>query len=76
MLLGLVAQGISHPSDRMIHLHGMQISPSVTVGAIAADQYTYASLLCIEDDHLVLHMGKLSMGCILTISCAAPDIYH
>ena len=37
MLLGLIAQGIPHPSDRMICLHGMQISPSVTVGAIAAD---------------------------------------
>ena len=59
----------------MICLCGMQISPSVTVGAIAADQYTYASSLCIEDDHLALHMGKLFlnyMGCILTISYAAP----
>jgi hypothetical protein len=58
MLLGLVARGIPRSSDGVIRLRGMQVSPSLTLGLIAADR-TYASSLCIEDDSLVLHFGWL-----------------
>lgn len=58
LLLGLVARGIPRPSDGVIRLRGMQVSPSLTLGSIAADR-TYASSLCIEDESLVLHFGML-----------------
>ena len=58
MLLGLVARGIPHPSDGVICLCGMQVSPSLTLGSIAVER-NYASSLCIEDDSLVLHLGSL-----------------
>ena len=57
MLLGLVARGIPRASDGVIRLRGMQVSPSLTLGSIAAER-TYASSLCIEDDSLVLHLGS------------------
>ena len=60
MLLGIVAQGIPHASDGVIHLCGMTVSPSLTLQSIAVERTTYASPLCIEDDSLVLHMGLLS----------------
>jgi hypothetical protein len=59
MLLGLVARGIPRASDGVIHLRGMPVSPSLTLGSIAVERTTYASSLCIEDDSLVLHMGLL-----------------
>jgi hypothetical protein len=58
MILGLVARGIPRPSDGVIRLRGMPVSPSLTLGSIAAERTTYASSLCIEDDSLVLHMGR------------------
>ena len=59
MLLSLVAQGIPRASDGVIRLRGMPVSPSLTLGSIAAERTTYASPLCIEDDSLVLHIGLL-----------------
>ena len=59
MLLGLVARGIPRASDGVIRLHGMPVSPSLTLQSIAVERTTYASPLCIEDDSLV-HMGLLS----------------
>jgi hypothetical protein len=58
MLLGLVAWGIPRSSDGVIRLRGMQVSPTLTLGSIAVD-CTYPSLLCIEDDSLVLYFGSL-----------------
>ena len=76
-LLGLVARGIPRPSDGVIRLRGMQVSPSLTLGTIATDR-TYVSSLCIEEDSLVLHFGMLFFKCfnssLLTTLYTAPRL--
>jgi len=57
-LYGLVARGVPHPCDQLVHIVCMPTDPYFTLEMVTADKRQYAAPVCIEGDRFVIHLSK------------------